>query len=203
MFADQLFVDDPAWSFAQGERANDDSANGIIQQTGGRHAVLWGGGATNFVGIDSLEWYVRYALIHEIGHVLGAVQDSAGNSTGSAHCNDQFDVMCYADGGLRSNVFEVCGSAATAWDLRPLDCNRDDYADPAPVAGSYLDTHWNIARSDFLCAGVCIRPATAPIARLVEQRHGAVETGGRGGARRIGQFGPRRVDHGVRVRPRR
>ena len=36
---------------------------------------------------------------HEIGHNLGAVQDSAPHSSLAGHCYESLDVMCYADGG--------------------------------------------------------------------------------------------------------
>lgn len=77
-------------------------------------------------------------MLHEGGHNLGAVQNSAPHSSGAHHCNDGRDTMCYADGGPRSAyTTSACGSEV--W-----DCGNDDYFDPAPPAGSYLATRWNI-----------------------------------------------------------
>ena len=101
--------------------------------------------------------------LHEIGHNLGAVQLSAPHSSGAYHCYDESDVMCYDDGG--SWYLGPDGTAGTADDRstqtacapgllaaqptedRQFDCNEDDYYDPSPAPGSYLDTHWNLARS--------------------------------------------------------
>jgi len=105
--------------------------------------------------------------LHELGHALGAVQCSAPHSscpageTGKNHCWDETDVMCYDDGGsyfrgpdgVRGTDDDrtttvVCpnySSEAEQW-----DCNKDDYFNPSPGAGSYLATHWNIAYSDFV-----------------------------------------------------
>jgi hypothetical protein len=83
---------------------------------------------------------------HELSHMLGAVQGSAPNATRFGHCTDENDVMCYVDGpGVSTSV--VCKEER--WH-HLLDCNRDDYFNPAPDAGSYLADHWNIARSTFL-----------------------------------------------------
>ncbi len=89
------------------------------------------------------------AEIHELVHTLGGVQPSAKNSTGSYHCNDGADVMCYDDGTARSTQRSVCAKTATP----VLDCRHDDYFSTAAPRGSYLQTKWNVARSSFLAPG--------------------------------------------------
>ncbi|MEV4095085.1 RICIN domain-containing protein [Streptosporangium saharense] len=85
------------------------------------------------------------AIAHELGHSFGAVQLSAPHSDGSWHCLDQWDLMCY--GGTPT-------WSCLQWnDYRLPDCNRDDYYNAAPTAGSYLATHWNTANSAYLIAG--------------------------------------------------
>ncbi len=88
-------------------------------------------------------WTAQVAA-HEIVHNLGGVQNSAPNSTGGLHCRDEFDVMCYADGAPKGQMTTVCPDRAA--DDR-LDCGKDDYFSTAPVPGSYLATHWNVAES--------------------------------------------------------
>lgn len=77
-------------------------------------------------------------LMHENAHNLGAVQLSAPHSSGAWHCNDGRDVLCYADGGPRSAY-----TSASCTGIH-FDCGNDDYFNPAPAAGSYLASHWNI-----------------------------------------------------------
>lgn len=90
---------------------------------------------------------------HELMHMLGGVQQSAPHSTSLGHCTDEYDVMCYADGGTdRFGAYavmrDVCHDSASE---RVFDCGRDDYYNAGtPPAGSYLDTHWNTARSSYL-----------------------------------------------------
>jgi hypothetical protein len=87
---------------------------------------------------------------HELFHNLGAVQSSAPHSTKAGHCNDEYDVMCYADGGRRSKMRYPCADESReSW----LDCRRDDYFNPKPKAGTYLAKRWNTARSAFLDTG--------------------------------------------------
>ncbi|MEO8468971.1 MAG: Ig-like domain-containing protein, partial [Chloroflexota bacterium] len=85
---------------------------------------------------------------HELSHTLGAVGDSAPNSSyrtgGRSHCTDGDDVMCYDDGGGAPRA--VCPVAFPP----TLDCNKDDYFNPVPPAGSYLATHWNTALNKYL-----------------------------------------------------
>jgi hypothetical protein len=86
---------------------------------------------------------------HELMHNLGAVQYSAPHSTKAGHCFDEYDVMCYPDGGSRSKMKVQCtGKSNEAW----LDCRKNDYFNVKPTAGTYLATHWNVARSSFLSA---------------------------------------------------
>ncbi len=98
--------------------------------------------------IDQQCWGIANQSIeaHELGHNLGAVQSTAPHASGFLHCVDEWDIMCYEDGpGVVMET--VCSSASH--DNR-LDCNHDDYFHTNPPAGSYLATHWNIARNNFL-----------------------------------------------------
>ncbi|HLG00738.1 MAG TPA: hypothetical protein VI916_09710 [Acidimicrobiia bacterium] len=81
----------------------------------------------------------HHVMLHEAAHNLGAVQSTSPHTSAAWHCNDGSDLMCYADGGPRSNYSEV--SCPTTM---PFDCGHDDYFHPDPPAGSYLDTHWNL-----------------------------------------------------------
>ena len=77
---------------------------------------------------------------------MGAVMCSSPNHTAYGHCTDDYDIMCYNDGpGTVLRI--VCGDQAQ--DNR-LDCNKDDYFNTNPPAGSYLATHWNTANNRFL-----------------------------------------------------
>jgi Bacterial pre-peptidase C-terminal domain len=78
--------------------------------------------------------------MHESAHNMGAVQYGAPHSTGSgAHCADEWDVMCYRDGGDRNQTMSTVCS-----DVERFDCGNDDYFDSAPEPGEYLATHWNL-----------------------------------------------------------
>lgn len=104
--------------------------------------------------------------LHEVGHNLGAVQNSAPHSSQQGHCFDEFDLMCYDDDGPYFRGPD--GTAGTADDRstqvvcvdplrllpydgdRQFDCNQDDYYDPSPAAESYLATKWNVANSNWV-----------------------------------------------------
>ena len=90
---------------------------------------------------------------HEIGHNLGAVQDSAPHTSGNGHCYESFDVMCYNDGGpwFQGGGGMVANCVAGMPDGQEIfDCNGDDYYAVAPVDGSYLTDHWNLADNRWL-----------------------------------------------------
>ncbi|MFF4815885.1 RICIN domain-containing protein [Kitasatospora sp. NPDC001309] len=87
---------------------------------------------------------------HELGHNLGAVNNSAPNSSKAGHCTDEWDIMCYSDAPYYPQMRIACPDRAH--DDR-LDCNHDDYYNTSPAPGSYLATHWNVANNRFLIAG--------------------------------------------------
>jgi len=80
--------------------------------------------------------------LHELLHLLGAVNLSAPNSNGQGHCLDGLDIMCDPGQGA------VKPRCVVRVEL--LDCGGDDYFNARPAAGSYLSTHWNTANSRFL-----------------------------------------------------
>ena len=126
-----IFYDDPApprcgaaQIFADDRRSVENLNNG-----GPMYAVLYGRDC----------WVDGRPALHESSHTMGAVQLSAPNSTTAFHCNDHFDVMCYADGGLTSRPSLVCRR-------QTYDCRANDYFDPTASTG-YLATNWNLGWS--------------------------------------------------------
>src|SRR5439155_15119837 len=93
---------------------------------------------------------------HELLHTLGGVEPTAPHATQFGHCTDESDRMCYDDGSLGYVASASCAPANEAL----LDCNHDDYFNPSPPASSYLATHWDTARSDFL-AGAAPAPTSS------------------------------------------
>lgn len=122
-----IFYDDPTpaacgvGSFIQDDRPTVDNAN----NGGGGYAVIYG------------DCWKPTTVMHEIGHTQGAVQPGSPNATGWAHCRDEVDIMCYADGAEGpSGMLQRC-------DKEQWDCGYDDYFDVAPEPDEYLVTHWN------------------------------------------------------------
>ena len=101
-------------------------------------------GRPMFGRVDTACW--QHAATHELLHTLGAVQNSAPNSSGVGHCTDEVDVMCYKD-ATATVTRQVCTRAGQ------VDCNNDDYFHPNPKASSYLANNWNVADSRFLSSG--------------------------------------------------
>ncbi len=92
-------------------------------------------------------WADGTTAAHELGHALGAVQESAPHATPYGHCWDEWDIMCYEDGTTHAMETRCSGYVTND---RLLDCNNDDYFNTNPPSGSYLKTHWNMAMSDWL-----------------------------------------------------
>ena len=100
------------------------------------------------------EFWGSLTVVHEMGHLMGAVQNTAPHSSGASHCVDGNDIMCYAD--VRSSTFtdtnpDFCPNGSyNALGFRydsalgmPFDCGYDDYFRTSPGNG-YLDSHWNV-----------------------------------------------------------
>lgn len=116
---------------------------------------------TGYARIDTPCWDSG-TMVHELGHTMGAVQYSAPHTSRGAHCIDEWDVMCYSDSPFKPEMRYLCGDGAQ--DFR-LDCNDDDYFASQPAPGSYLDGHWNMARSIYFTPGsgeVCPDAALEP-----------------------------------------
>ncbi|MEV7024525.1 fibronectin type III domain-containing protein [Kitasatospora sp. NPDC093558] len=107
---------------------------------------------------DSGCWNAHTAA-HELGHNLGAVNNSAPNSSKGAHCVYDWDLMCYSDYPYYPQMKTVCPDRAHS---DRLDCTHDDYYSTDPKPGSYLASHWNVANNRFLIAGNGTKPDPNP-----------------------------------------
>jgi hypothetical protein len=145
-----------------GERPGPDN----VHNRGGFASVLFTRDGQTAPGAGARGWWPE-GMLHEITHNLGGVQWSAPHSTqplgGSdpryGHCWQGADVMCYLeDSGaahaMRNDCPRIGGAIPQVY-----DCGRDDYFNPAPAPGSYLTTHWNVYRNDFLAPCTEIAPA--------------------------------------------
>lgn len=133
-----------------------DSPDGAAFQAGNRFAVIFDVDFT-----FGLAHAFGRVGVHELWHLLGAVQSSAPHYGGGGHCSEQEDLMCdQAFGGP-----QLCADRPynTTVIVAPLDCGRDDYFNPSPAPGSYLATHWNTYNSAFLCPiGTCVPDNVEP-----------------------------------------
>jgi hypothetical protein len=125
-----IFYDDPSvtacgiGSFSADEQPGAANEN----NSGGGYAVVYP------------RCWNAHTVMHENGHNMGAVQSGAPNATVvHAHCRDESDVMCYADGAEGAiGILDRCQGG------QRFDCGYDDYFDVAPERGEYLETHWNL-----------------------------------------------------------
>ncbi|MFG2287396.1 RICIN domain-containing protein [Streptomyces sp. NPDC048595] len=133
-----MFVDTKVYcgigSFNGDERPGKENLSNFGPSYGRTDAGCWGGSTP----------------AHELGHNLGAVNNSAPHTSGGGHCVDEWDIMCYSDSPNYPKMQTLCPERTG--DER-LDCHHDDYFNTAPKPGSYLATHWNVANNRFLIAG--------------------------------------------------
>jgi sugar lactone lactonase YvrE len=111
-----------------------------------------------------------YTTVHELLHGMGGSQPESPYATNGNHCVDGVDILCYEDYSgspwgpyteSRCNLSQMDDPAF--W--LPIDCGKDTYFADGPSAGSWLDTHWNVAGTEnpFLVAApsTVTKPPTA------------------------------------------
>jgi hypothetical protein len=141
IYADALYANDGVTG--SGLLTSDDTHGAANESNvGGAAAMIWGHGGPDF------SYERQTTFLHEATHNMGAVQDSAPNSTLGGHCYEMWDVMCYDDDG--PGPVGLVFNCLETFPL-PYECGGDDYFNPSPVAGTYLATHWNVYDSAFLC----------------------------------------------------
>jgi hypothetical protein len=124
---------------------------------GGLTSVLWAtAGSPGDQWWHSETWWPE-GFLHEITHNLGGVQETSDHATLYGHCWDEADVMCYDDGSSMA-MQSYCPNGSGTID-ESYDCGKDDYFAPAPPAGSYLATHWNVYNSSFMASCTAVAPA--------------------------------------------
>jgi hypothetical protein len=137
-----------------------------VHNRGGFTSVLFSRNGAAAPGNAKWGWWPE-GMLHEMTHNLGAVQWGAPHSTEPrgqtapqyGHCWQGADVMCYVeDGGASHPMQQDCAGLPGAIPQN-YDCGRDDYFNPAPAPRSYLATHWNVYRNDFLAPCSAIAPA--------------------------------------------
>jgi hypothetical protein len=161
VFADglnRLGPREPMWAWGQTDVLVGDDRPGPENRNNrpGRIAAVFG--PSRGLPARTAAGFASEMMLHEILHTLGAVQPESPHATSGGHCFDGADIMCYDDGSARARRYsdgycpEVSGEISQA-----LDCSRQDYFNPDPLAGSFLATHWNVFDSAFL--GECADPA--------------------------------------------
>jgi hypothetical protein len=143
------------WGMA-GVQPDDRAGTVNVSNAGGLMATMWTSPGT---APAPFGWQPT-VMLHEITHNLGGVQQSSPHHTSGWHCIDGQDVMCYPDGSPEAASYNasVCPQAGGAIP-QTYDCGHDDYFNPDPAPGSYLDTHWNVYGSVFM--GACTNLGTA------------------------------------------
>ncbi len=150
-FTYAVFVDNITGAYAPGGQATlwgDDRADPALNWNN----LLNGGPRFALIRITGSTTTGAYIFLHEVGHTLGAVQDSAPHTSQAGHCFETLDVMCYSDGGQYfvdgGAMQSVCPALPNG--QRQFDCAGGDYYEIAPAEGSYLDLFWNTANSGWL-----------------------------------------------------
>jgi hypothetical protein len=145
-----VFVDNLGTSYPYGGQSNvyHDSRWSPTQNQNNSTAYLKYSLINLYAGDD----YTAQSFMHETGHSLGAVQDDAPHSSKAFHCYDEYDTMCYNDGGPYfvnggKITFPSPCTQGVPYEVQYFDCQRNDYYNAKPTSGTYIYNHWNLANS--------------------------------------------------------
>ncbi|MGE7434959.1 RICIN domain-containing protein [Kitasatospora sp. NPDC001175] len=130
-------------TFAGDERPSQDNLSNFGPSYGRSDSGCWSG----------------HVAAHELGHNLGAVNNSAPDSSKAGHCTVDWDLMCYSDAPYYPKMRTVCPDQNQQ---DRLDCTKDNYFNTNPKPGSYLSSHWNVANNRFLMADNGTNPNPNP-----------------------------------------
>lgn len=104
----------------------------------------------------------RSTALHELMHMLGAVNRGAPHANAGGHVDDGYDLL------TTNNSPTLCFDEASRG---LLDCGNDDYFNTNPPAGSYLALNWNTANSGWLNIGtVDTTPTPSPLPKPCKGR---------------------------------
>ncbi len=146
------YVDDGPCAGGVAERpSNSSPSTSNPNNKGGTLGIVIGQCFTDF---HPYAGYGATIAAHELMHTIGAVQNDAPRTT-MGHCWDDSplahqgaDNLCYQDGlgTPTSKFYQRC----TKTYPETFDCGKDDYFNPYPKTGTYLASHWNTAKNQFL-----------------------------------------------------
>jgi hypothetical protein len=132
----------------------------------------------NYAEINIGDWWAfAWVAVHELTHMLGAVQQSThtctpyrcwSNNDGAPHASSQYHDCAYFDVMILAGNGDSCPAGTPQCSSDPsliqwsLDACGDDYFNPVPQSGGYLAAHWNVASSAFLEANPADDPRLYP-----------------------------------------
>jgi hypothetical protein len=89
-------------------------------------------------------------LLHEIVHTMGAVPEDSPHATSNGHCWQDYDLMCYDDGGIpigkEMTIDCPAEGGSSVFLAQAFDCGNDDYfrSQPGTAKGQGVNVYDNL-----------------------------------------------------------
>jgi hypothetical protein len=143
--------------YGVGQYRDDERPGSInVNNLGGYFSALWVPDAEPLPAGSGTGWWAE-GFLHEMTHNLGAVGSHAPHASTEGHCYDEWDLMCYDDGGLPQPLTYGCPDIPGVM-RQVYDCGGDDYFNVAPTSG-YLVSNFNVYDNRFLASCTEAAPA--------------------------------------------